>query len=151
MKSYKGYLLVLPSLVIMSLLVFWPLVEAIWLSLTNDNPLIGVNNFIGIENYIKLFQDSTFLYAFFNSTILTTVAVFCELLFGFLLALTLQQEVPGIKFFRSITMIGWAIPIIATVIMFQFMSQPDYGFINIILQKIGLGQFNTYFSNTVPF
>ncbi|MEM0054507.1 MAG: sugar ABC transporter permease [Nitrososphaeria archaeon] len=151
MKKYKGYLLVLPSLVIMSALVFYPLAEAIWLSLTNDNPLIGVNNFIGIENYIKLFQDPTFLQAFFNSTVLTTLAVFCELVLGFLLALILQQEVPGIKFFRSVTMVGWAIPIIATVIMFQFMSQPNYGFINVILQKIGLSQFNTYFFGNLFF
>jgi len=45
--------------------------------------------------------------------------------------------VPGIHFFRSVAMITWVLPIIASVVMFRFMTLPSYGFVNILLKNVG--------------
>ena len=60
--------------------------------------------------------------------------------FRFNVAQLLIQKVPGIHFFRSVAMITWVLPIIASVVMFRFMTLPSYGFVNILLKEVGLGQ-----------
>jgi ABC-type sugar transport system permease subunit len=41
-------------------------------------------------------------------------------------------------------MSSWVIPVVATVVMFSFMAQAGYGFINMVLKSIGLGRLNIY-------
>ncbi len=151
MKIYKGYLMLLISFGIMAVLIFYPLVIGINLSFTNRNLLYPTTQYIGFNNYINLLHDSEFWIAFLHSGILVGVVVTLEYVFGILLALTLKQNIPGIHFFRSVVMITWVIPIVATVIMWQFMSQPGYGFINMILSSIGLKNYATYFFGSMTF
>jgi ABC-type sugar transport system permease subunit len=143
--------MLLVSFGITVLLIFVPLIIGINLSFTNRNLLYPTTQYIGLNNYINLFHDSEFWIAFLHSGILVSVVVALEYVFGILLALTLKQNVPGIHFFRSIVMITWVIPIVATVIMWQFMSQPGYGFINMILTSIGLKNYATYFFGSMTF
>ncbi|MEM3715223.1 MAG: sugar ABC transporter permease [Candidatus Micrarchaeaceae archaeon] len=151
MKTYKGYLMLLIAFGIMGVLVFVPLIIGINLSFTNRNLLYPTTQYIGFNNYVNLLHDSEFWIAFLHSGILVSVVVTLEYIFGILLALTLKQNVPGSHFFRSIVMVTWVIPIVATVIMWQFMSQPGYGFINMILSSIGLKNYATYFFGSMTF
>ncbi len=139
-----GFTLILPTLVIMALFTVFPLFEGIRISFTDKHLLRETVDFIGIKNYKGLTTDEVFWLSLFHSLILTTAAVFFQLVFGLILALALKQELPGIKFFRSIIMASWVIPVVATVVMFQFMAQTDYGYINIFFRLIGLKRLNTY-------
>ena len=47
-----------------------------------------------------------------------------QVLLGLVMAHLLIQTVPGIHFFRSVAMITWVLPIIASVVMFRFMTLP---------------------------
>jgi multiple sugar transport system permease protein len=71
---------------------------------------------------------------------LTFFAVVLQVILGLMMAHLLIQKVPGIHFFRSVAMITWVLPIIASVVMFRFMTLPSYGFVNIVLKDLGLGQ-----------
>lgn len=150
-RVYKGYLMILIAFGIMALLIFFPLVMGINLSFTNRNLLYPTTQYVGFNNYISLLSDGEFWVAFLHSGILVFAAVAMEYILGILLALSLKQSVPGIHFFRSVVMITWVIPIVATVIMWQFMSQPGYGFINMILSSIGLKNYATYFFGSMTF
>ena len=70
---------------------------------------------------------------------LTGLAVSLQVVLGLILAHLLIEQVPGIQFFRSIGMIAWVLPIIASVVMFRFITLPNYGFINILLNDLGVG------------
>jgi ABC-type sugar transport system permease subunit len=70
--------------------------------------------------------------------VLTTVAVSLEFLFGLGLAMMLKQKVPGIGLFRSVTMVTWVLPIIVTVIIFNFLVQYPFGLVNLIFSRLGL-------------
>jgi len=139
-----GLILILPTLIVMALFTVYPLLEGIRISFTDKHLLKENVNFVGLSNYKGLLSDNVFWISLFHSLILTTAAVLLQLVFGLILALALKQELPGIKFFRSIIMASWVIPVVATVVMFQFMAQPDYGYINIFLRLIGLKKLNTY-------
>ncbi|MFW6139265.1 MAG: carbohydrate ABC transporter permease, partial [Spirochaetota bacterium] len=141
---HTGFLLILPTLIVMALFTVIPLFEGLRISFTNTHLLRDAFQYVGLQNYKSLLSDEIFWISLRHSLVLTTTAVVLQLIFGLILALALKQELPGVKFFRNIVMASWVIPVVATVVMFQFMAQPDYGYINIILRLIGLEELNTY-------
>jgi multiple sugar transport system permease protein len=86
-----------------------------------------------------LFGDPVFRISLVHSLVLTGLAVSLQVVLGLILAHLLIEQVPGIQFFRSIGMIAWVLPIIASVVMFRFITLPNYGFINILLNDLGVG------------
>jgi ABC-type sugar transport system permease subunit len=149
-REWFGYLLALPAVALIALVVLYPVVQGVVLGFTNAGTLNpGQQSFVGLQNFQNLFADPAFVTfpgasALTNSVLLTAEAVVLELVLGMGLALLLRQKVPGIHFFRSITMASWVIPVVATVMMFNLMWLPRYGLVNIILYDIGKRDLNTY-------
>jgi multiple sugar transport system permease protein len=138
MRENRGILLLLPTLIVMALFSILPLVEGFRLSFTDANLLNSTRQYTGVANYQRLFSDPVFWESLRHSLVLTVTAVVLQLVFGFILAIALKQKVPGIQFFRSVIMASWVIPVAATAVMFTFMVQPDYGYVNIILRVLGI-------------
>jgi multiple sugar transport system permease protein len=143
-RPWFGYVLALPGVLLIGIVVLYPVVQGILLSLTNASLLNSTQAFTGLANYRRLFADGAFLTACVNSATLTASAVVLELALGMGLALLLRKNVPGIRIFRSLTMASWVIPVVATVMMFNLMVLPGYGFFNIILDRLGLGRFDVF-------
>src|SRR5260370_42637179 len=95
---------------------------------------------LGLANYFKLFADPILQLSFLHSIELTASAVLLQVFFGLILAHLLIQGVPGIQIFRSLAMVTWVLPIIAAVVIFRFFTLPNYGFVNLVVTQIGLGQ-----------
>jgi multiple sugar transport system permease protein len=138
MHEKRGILLLLPTLIVMALFSILPLVEGFRLSFTNANLLSSTERYTGVANYQKLFSDPIFWESLRHSLVLTVSVVLLQLVFGFILALALKQKVPGVQFMRSVIMSSWVIPVAATAVMFTFMVQPGYGYVNIILRMLGI-------------
>lgn len=150
-REWFGYVLAVPALALIGLVVLYPVAQGINLAFTNASTLTpGQQSYVGLQNFRTLFADPAFYNGFpgasalVNSVTLTVIAVILELVLGTGLALLLRNKVPGIQFFRSVTMASWVIPVVATVMMFNLMWLPRFGLVNIILGDIGLGQGNTY-------
>ena len=143
-REWFGYVLVLPALALLGLVVLYPVVQGINLSFTNASTLTPGRSYIGLQNVQQLWADPTFATALENSVILTVTAVGLELILGMGLALLLCLRLPGIQIFRSVTMASWVIPIVSTVMMYNVMVLPHYGLFNVILDHIGLGQWDSY-------
>ncbi len=135
-----GYVLLAPALIIILGLNLYPTISGILTAFTNQSLLDPYNwAYVGFQNFQRLFNDPVFRLALVHSLVLTGLAVSLQVILGLILAHLLIQEVPGIQFFRSIGMIAWVLPIIASVVMFRFITLPNYGFINIVLTDLGLG------------
>lgn len=143
-REWFGYVLALPALLLMGLVVLYPIVQGAILSLTNASTLTPGRSFVGLQNFQQIFADPVFSTALVNSVVLTGVAVGLELVLGMGLALLLCLKLPGIQIFRGITMASWVIPIVATVMMYSLMTLPHYGLFNIILDSLGLRQWDSY-------
>src|ERR1700719_3132050 len=136
-----GYWLIFPTLLVILGLNLYPTVQGILTSFTNQSLIDpGHSVYIGLENYFKLLREPVFQEALTHSLELTVFAVALQVLLGLIMAHLLIQKVPGIHFFRSVAMITWVLPIIASVVMFRFITLPNYGLINILLKDIGLGR-----------
>jgi multiple sugar transport system permease protein len=135
-----GYILLAPALIIILGLNLYPTISGVLTAFTNQSLLDPFNwAYVGFENFQKLFQDPVFRISLVHSLVLTSLAVSLQVVLGLILAHLLIQQVPGIQFFRSIGMIAWVLPIIASVVMFRFITLPNYGFINILLNDLGVG------------
>jgi multiple sugar transport system permease protein len=135
-----GYVLLAPALIIILGLNLYPTISGILTAFTNQSLLDPYNwAYVGFQNFQRSFNDPVFRLALVHSLVLTGLAVSLQVILGLILAHLLIQEVPGIHFFRSIGMIAWVLPIIASVVMFRFITLPNYGFINIVLTDLGLG------------
>jgi multiple sugar transport system permease protein len=139
-KSF-GYAILFPALLVILGLNLYPTISGILTSFTNQSLIDpGHSLYVGLDNYFKLLKDPVFQISLVHSLELTFFAVVLQVILGLIMAHLLVQKVPGIHFFRSVAMITWVLPIIASVVMFRFMTLPNYGFVNIVLKDLGLGQ-----------
>jgi trehalose/maltose transport system permease protein len=153
-RERLAWILVLPSLLIIFGVAFWPLVNSFYISFTNtsmtkpEQPLLGwiwhsistfsldaPNRWVGLNNYRKIFADDVFIQAIRTTVLFTVVSVFFETLFGTIIALTINSSFRGRGLVRTSMLIPWAIPTIVSAQMWAWMYNDVYGVFNDLLVK----------------
>jgi ABC-type sugar transport system permease subunit len=129
----------LPTLIILLGIVFWPIVQAAYMSTLFYNlKLPHMTRFIGFDNYISLFLDPLFWFSLRVTAIFTVVSVLLVTVLGLIFALLLSQEFRGRSVLRGLLLIPWAVTGVMAGILWRWMYNPEYGFINILLNSIGI-------------
>ncbi|MGO4276120.1 carbohydrate ABC transporter permease, partial [Paenibacillus sp. TAF58] len=135
-----GYLFILPSIIGFSVFVAYPLITSFYYALTEWDGF-GKPKFVGFENYKYMFTVDP---AFWTSIKVTFYFVFlsvpASLALGLLLALLLNKNLPGIKYFRTFYYLPTVLPIIASLTLWKFIYHPQYGLANQFLNLLGLPQ-----------
>jgi multiple sugar transport system permease protein len=93
--------------------------------------------YIGLQNFVSLFNDEIFRTAVFNTIYFVIVATTLELLYGILLASLLYWS----KYrylFLPLMLVPMLLPAVNIVVIWRFLLHPDYGIVNIFLKSIGL-------------
>ena len=138
-ESRLAYFLILPIFIVVLGMFIFPLLYSLFISFT-DMRLTSISefNFIGLDNFIKAFNDSVFI----NSLAVTGQFVFFSItlkfVFGILIALALKEKFKGRSIVRSLIIVPWATPFIVSGIIWRWLYNPSAGFINYFLKKIGL-------------
>jgi multiple sugar transport system permease protein len=143
-RKQQGIVLILPAILVMGLFTAYPLFEGLRIAFTNTHLLKEGARYIGFQNFFRLLSDEIFWISLYHSVLLTSVAVFLQFVLGLILALAMNQKLPGMSLFKSVIMASWVIPVAATVILFKFMAQPDIGLINIVIRSLGFEDLNRY-------
>ena len=133
-----AWLLISPALVFILVIVAWPLVETIRLSFTDAR--LGSENWIGLENYRKLFGDDDFYQIVGRTFYWMFLSVALKLLIGLIGASLLNAAVPGKALFRILVMPPWVIPVAIGVIGWKWLYNGYFGLISGVLQETGLVQ-----------
>lgn len=135
------YLLILPALIIVLAVVFIPAVNAIFMSFQNyDLRRPKEIGFIGLTNYINVFQDELFWTSLFRTFIWVVVGVGFQFLLGFSLALLLNRPFAGRGLARSASLIPWVTPGVLIGLMWRWIFDGNYGVLNDVLLTLGLIQ-----------
>lgn len=141
MRQFGGrwapYLYVAPIVVLAGALLYYTVGFAVWASLTDWNGLTRMD-FIGVDNYTRLFEDRTFYIALRNTLVFMVATVALQTVLGLLIAVIAKERMPGANFFKAIFFlpIAMAPAIIATV--FKYMFEANYGSLNQTLRALGL-------------
>jgi multiple sugar transport system permease protein len=136
-ESVQGYLLVAPTVIYLAVLLGTPFVLSLWLAFTNKR--VGTpGEFVGLENFITLWDSQIFRTAFFNTLFYTAVTTIFKVVLGFGLALLLNQTFIGRRFVRAALLLPWIVPTVLSTMAFLWMFDANLSSINWVLRSIGL-------------
>lgn len=130
---------VLPAVILTLMFTIWPTVQALYLSFTNATSL-GLNNkFVGLDNYIYMFHDKSFIQALKNTAklmaVVPVITIFCSLVLAFVLN---QCKLKEMVLYRTIFYFPNIVSLTVVGIIWSFVFHPNVGIVNKILGAVGL-------------
>lgn len=133
-----GLSYLLPSLLLFSVFLFYPMIKTLYLSLfitdTQGNPL----NFVGLQNFLYLFTDPNFLQSMKATFLFVLYTVPIGLIVALFLALIANEKLKGIGFFRTMFSSTMGMSVAASSVIWMFMYNPTIGVINKVLNLVGI-------------
>ncbi|MGV9330158.1 carbohydrate ABC transporter permease [Streptosporangium sandarakinum] len=142
--------MVAPVIVVTAVLIGWPLVRGIYLSLTDATEAtmgrtIGVNvipstyEFVGFGNYVDILTSGVFWEKLAWTVIWTVACVALHYGIGLGLAMMLNRRLRFRSFYRLLLILPWAIPGFVAAFIWRYLYNSDFGVINAMLRAAGLG------------
>jgi multiple sugar transport system permease protein len=133
-----GIALVVPAVLTVAVIAFYPLMRAIWdsmhkLSLRFAN---SPRPFIGLRNYWDILQDSRWHNALWVTARVVIVSVAVELVLGMIIALLINRAFPGRGIVRAAILVPWAITTVVSAQMWAWIYDARYGVFNDILLRL---------------
>jgi trehalose/maltose transport system permease protein len=132
-----AYYMVLPALLIILLVAFFPILQAVNLSLRQATVAV-TGPFVGFENYVEMFQNPDFREGLANTLIFTVASVVIEFIIGLGIALAINRAFRGRGLVRAAVLVPWAFPTVISAVMWRLMFQDQVGIINYVANAIGL-------------
>ncbi|GAC1442658.1 MAG: sugar ABC transporter permease [Chloroflexota bacterium] len=132
-----GY--IAPAIIILGTFHVLPIVYVVWLSLTNGTAAsIFGGAWVGLSHYHRLFTDPEISESLRATVLFTlgTVPVGAAIALG--LAMLLLDKIPGRGLFRTLILLPFITPVVATTIVWQWIFNPQYGFLDSVLYTLHL-------------
>ncbi|NMC12717.1 MAG: sugar ABC transporter permease [Chloroflexi bacterium] len=133
-------LLLLPAAIIMAVVTIYPLVRSFIISLLQwdlTKPNVA-HNFIFLDNYRYVLNDSTFWQSVRVTIIFVIGAVALNIVLSLAIALLLNREFIGRNLIRMLALLPWAVPSVVNGIMWKWILNPSYGALNGLLYSLGI-------------
>ena len=132
-----GWMLMAPSLALLSLFAFYPAIATFFGSLFTRGTTRRPSSFAGFENYLDLFADPTFWTVAGNNLIYAGVTIPVSIIFALIMALWASAHIPARSFVRSAYFTPTILPMIAAANLWLFFYTPDLGIIDRITGFFG--------------
>ena len=135
-RNALGFLFMLPAAVLLLLFLTYPLGLGVWLGFT-DTKVGRAGEWVGLENYAFLWEDSVTRLALFNTLFYTFIASVLKFLLGLWLAILLNERIPSKTFFRSIILLPYIVPTALSALAFWWLYDSQFSIISWVLVKLG--------------
>jgi multiple sugar transport system permease protein len=136
-EARAGILFVAPYLFVFCALLVYPLFSGMWLSLHKAD-LFGGAQFIGVENYVRLFRDDVFLKAIWNTCAFVVLTVPALTIIGLGLALALNDGSRRSAVLRGLFFSSSVLSVTIVTLIWRMVLVPDGGLIANVLARLGL-------------
>ena len=136
--SKKVYAFLIPALVLF--LTFWivPIIQLFYYSITNFNGTNYNYSFVGLKNYIRVFQDGSLINACQNTIIYTTLIVVFSNLLGLGIAMLLNTEIRAKGIFRTCAYMPALFSAIVVGFIWSYVYMPGNGMLATLLSFCGI-------------
>lgn len=151
-KHWYAWAMVTPVVLVLAVLVFYPLVQGVYLSLTNANEMnsartIGANRieatyeFVGLDNYFAVLsgEEGAFYPRLLWTLVWTVTCVVLHYSLGLGLALLLNRALRGRSAYRMLLILPWAVPPFVAAFAWRLILNSEGGVLNSILNAFGFG------------
>jgi ABC-type sugar transport system permease subunit len=144
-RNRAGFLFIVPALLLFLVFLLYPLISNISLSLYDVkfsySGLVFI--FIKLQNYINLINDPKFWDAVMHSILWALWAIIVDIPIAFILAILLSEKIRGWRLFRTIWFLPRLLSYVFVALIWGWILNWDWGFLNNILRYIGLGSLVT--------
>ena len=132
-RAIHGWLLLTPALVMLWTFAFYPSLATIWTSLFSRGTRRNPAEFVGLENYQRLFEDPTFREVAVNNLLYAAATIPISMLLALIMALWANARIPARSFVRTAYFTPTVLPMIAAANLWLFFYTPGFG----VLDQIG--------------
>ncbi|MBQ3070003.1 MAG: sugar ABC transporter permease [Clostridia bacterium] len=136
-KNGVSYAMLAPFMICFIIFTVLPVLAAIGLSFTDFN-MLETPSFIGIDNFVRLFQDDIFLIGFKNTMILAFLCGPLSYLFSFFMAWVINEMPKGLRVFMTIVFYAPSVSANVYFIWTYLFSGDSYGIVNSTLLQLGI-------------
>ena len=136
-ETFSAYMFLLPSLVFFVGFVVIPMFICVFYSLF-DYSLGGIGDFVGLQNYIQLFQDTTFHRGFLNTLLMVVVAVPSVTAFSLWVGSAIYKMNAFTRsFFRCVFYLPVVTGSVAITVVWKWILDPYNGILNVVTKNVG--------------
>lgn len=131
------WIFVLPAALIYAYIVLWPAVQGLYYSMTDWDGLQADFDFVGLQNFGRIFADPVSVKAITNTFVYATVTTVFENLFGLLIALALHSRIKSRHVLRVVFFLPVVILSIVVAYLWKFIFTPGNGVFTEIVHFLG--------------
>ncbi|MGW2282794.1 carbohydrate ABC transporter permease [Streptomyces sp. NPDC001770] len=137
-RTGGGGLFVLPFLVFFGLFLVWPVVQGLWMSLTDASLTLHDPEFVGLANYAEAFGDPDVWSSLGNTVFFTLISCVPLVLMALVMALLVHSGLVGQWVWRLAYFAPYLLPVTVVTLIWTWLYQPDIGFGNQLLASLGM-------------
>jgi len=135
-----AYICLIPAFLGLIFLTYVPLAAVLGISLTNWTGL-AQPEFVGFDNYVKLFTEDPYLKDSIIATLYYAVlSVAGSMIYSLFIAMLLNRKIPARGFFRAVFYVPFALPAVAIYVGWSWLYEANFGLFNYVLSELGLNK-----------
>ncbi|MFG1707832.1 carbohydrate ABC transporter permease [Nonomuraea sp. M3C6] len=144
-RQWTAFAFLVPLVVYLVVFYAYPLYRNIELSVHDYTPrafVQGDPEFAGLDNYLDIVSDDTFLAALRNTALFTLVSIALQYALGLALAVFFHRNFRLSAVLRAMFLVPWLLPLIVSASTWSWMLNSENGIVNSVLGAFGIGQIN---------
>ncbi|MDO9258693.1 MAG: sn-glycerol-3-phosphate ABC transporter permease UgpA [Pseudomonadota bacterium] len=131
------WVLIAPQMAVILVFFFWPAGQALYQSLLLEDAFGSSSEFVGLENFRRLFADPSYLESFYTTAIFSGLVAVSGLTIALLLAVMANRVVRGAGIYKTLLIWPYATaPVVAGVLWLMMFASP-YGVLAYALREVG--------------
>ncbi len=136
-ESFLAVLLLAPAILLLVLFIAYPFAMGIWLALSSTS-VGNIGHFVGLQNFVRAWNDSIFQTAFKNTFVYTFWATLFKLVLGMWLALLLNRHFRGQRIIRAAVLLPFIVPTVLSTFAWKWMFDPTFSVLHWLLYRADL-------------
>ena len=137
-SRWLPWLLVAPQMVIVTIFFFWPAGSALYQSVLLEDAFGGSTQFVGLENFDRLFSDGSYLASFRTTAVFSLLVASCGICIALVLAVMANRVIRGATLYTTLLVWPYAVAPAIAGVLWLFMFAPSVGIVSHALRSLGI-------------
>ena len=131
-------MLVAPQMAIVTIFFFWPAGSALYQSVLLEDAFGGSTQFVGLENFDRLFSDGSYLASFRTTAVFSLLVASCGICIALVLAVMANRVIRGATLYTTLLVWPYAVAPAIAGVLWLFMFAPSVGIVSHALRSLGI-------------
>ena len=137
-SRWLPWLLVAPQMVIVTIFFFWPAGSALYQSVLLEDAFGGSTQFVGLENFDRLFSDGSYLASFRTTAVFSLLVASCGICIALVMAVMANRVIRGATLYTTLLVWPYAVAPAIAGVLWLFMFAPSVGIVSHALRSLGI-------------